>query len=153
MKSRTCRLHRGPRTNPVAAAMLRATIRRDINALRTAAELQAWTGGHAANLLNSSGRLLYIVLMAAGEIGLTHEDPDIRILLGMGEALGDLATDGRLEFHRPAIQAGLLAIERVLPELNDWDMGKAALSLDQKVSSADGMGTADLRAAVGLADT
>jgi hypothetical protein len=140
------RRKQSPGMNPVAAAMLRTTIRRDPANLMTDAELHAWNGENAAKLLNAAGRLVYITLGAAEASGFDSNHPDIRICLGMGSALGDLNTDSRLEFHRGAIQAGLLAIERLLPNLNPMSMASAALHLDAMVNSPHGMGTADLHA-------
>lgn len=142
MKPRRYPAHR----NPVAAAILRARIRQDMANLKTTAALQAWNGEHLPNLINSAGRLVYIVLAAAEACGYKADHPDMRVCMGMGEALGDLGQDKRLEFHRPAIQSGLLAIERLLPTLSDWAMGNAAIQLDQLLKAPQGMGTEDLRA-------
>ena len=130
--------------NPVAAAILRAGIRRDVADLKTTAELQAWTGADASKLVNSAGRMMWMVAGAAVACGVSDDSPDVRIIRGMGEALGDLNADGRLEHHRPAIQSGLLAIERLLPKCSDWALGTAALKLDELLKAGKGMGTADL---------
>ena len=142
MKRRKYPAHR----NPVAAAILRAGIRRDVAELKTSAELHAWTGSDAARLVNSAGRMMWIVAGSAVACGEPDDSPDIRIIRGMGEALGDLNADGRLEFHRPTIQSGLMAIERPLPKCSDWALGTAALKLDELLKTGQGMGTADLRA-------
>lgn len=142
MKRRKFPAHR----NPVAAAMFRAAIRREVAELKTTAELQAWNGEHAAKLVNSAGRMMWMVAAAAVECNVHPDSPDLRVIRGMGEALGDLAADGRLEFHRPAIQSGLLAIERMLPVCSDWALGTAALKLDELLATTAGMGTADVRA-------
>jgi len=76
----------------------------------------------------------------------SDDSPDVRIIRGMGEALGDLNADGRLEQHRHSIQSGLMAIERLLPLCSDWALGTAALKLDELLATTAGMGTADLRA-------
>ena len=132
--------------NPVAAAILRAGIRRDVADLKTTAELQAWTGADASKLVNAAGRMMWMVAGAAVACGVSDDSPDVRIIRGMGEALGDLNADGRLEQHRPAIQSGLMAIERLLPLCSDWALGTAALKLDELLATTAGMGTADLRA-------
>ncbi len=138
------RRFRTARFNPVAAAVLRATIQRHVKELLTAAELQAWTGEHVPNLVNTSGRLVYIVLGAAQAAGFTHENPDIRVCMGMGSALADLTADLRIEQHRPAIQAGLLAIERLLPALNPVALFDTAARLDEMIKSGHGLDTDDL---------
>lgn len=137
-------MKRQPRFNPVAAAVLRASIRRHVGELLLAAQLHAWAGHHVANLVNLSGRLVYIVLGAAEPSGFTTDNADIRICLGLGSALADLTSDGRIEQHRPAIQAGLLAIERLLPGLNAVALFDSAAQLDAKVKSGQGMDTDDL---------
>lgn len=135
-----------PIRNPVGLAMVRATIRRDVAELKTATELQAWNGADAAKLVNSAGRMMWMVTSAAVAGGVDVESPDIRIVRGLGEALGDLAADGRLEYHRPTIQSGLLAIERLLPLCTDMQLGLAAVELDELLATGAGMGTSDLRA-------
>ena len=139
-----------PIRNPVAEAVLlydvRAAIRADVANLKTAAELQAWTGSSAANLISNAGRMLWIVLGAALSCGVDKESADVRILRGLGEVLGDLQADGRIEQHRASIQAGLLAAERLLPMCSDISMAAASYELDGLLSTARGMGTADLAA-------
>ena len=135
-----------PIRNPVGLAMVRATIRRDVAELKTTAELQAWNGADAPRLVNSAGRMTWMVASAAVAGGVNVESPDIRIVRGLGEALGDLAADGRLEYHRPTIQSGLLAIERLLPMCTDMHLARAAVELDEMLSTTAGMGTSDLRA-------
>ncbi len=139
-----------PIRNPVAEAVLisdvRAAIRDDVANLKTAAELQAWTGSSAANLISNAGRMLWIVLGAALACGIDKESADIRILRGLGEALGDLQADGRIEQHRASIQAGLLAAERLLPLCSDIAMAAASYELDGLLNTAQGMGTSDLAA-------
>jgi hypothetical protein len=132
--------------NPVAAAILRAGIRRQVLELKTAADLQAWDGANAARLVNSAGRMVFVVAHAATACGVGADEPDSRIVRGMAEAVGDLAADGDMERHRPAIQAGLLAIDRLLPRCNDWALGLGAQELERLLASTAGMGTADIHA-------
>lgn len=153
-KSKIRRAHAG--VHPVAAAMARAqraefrqrvreAITADVAHLQGMAEMQAWMGEHRANLINTAGRLVFIVLGAAQRGGLTNDEPDVRIALGMGSALGDLGEDGRLDHHRPAIQSGLMAIERLLPRVDAMHMADAADELDRLLGMGTGMGTADLK--------
>lgn len=126
--------------------MIRSRIRRDVSELKTSADLHAWTGANAAHLINSAGRMVWMVASAAVACGINEDDPDTRILRGMAEAVADLAADGRMEFHRPSIQAGLLAVERLLPKCSDWALGTAALDLDRLLGTSQGMGTSDISA-------
>lgn len=136
--------------HPVAVAYIRKGIREDVTRLERNAQLQAWGGSHAANLVNLSGRLAYIVGHASAACGVDADHPDMRILRGMGEALGDLAANlTAIETHRPAILSGCAAVGRLLPGCNDWALGLAAVELDQLLAAGQGMGTSDLRAATG----
>ena len=139
---------RTQKSNPVAAAVLRATILRHVKELQTTAELQAWTGAHLANLVNTSGRLVYIVLGAAESAGFTEQHPDIRVCLGMGSALADLTSDSRIEQHRPAIQAGPLAIGRLLPSLSAIALFDSAARLDALIKGGHDLDTDTLHALV-----
>lgn len=145
-RSKIRRIHTG--THPVARAMARSAlagaVRKDMADILNAAQLHAWAGSNPPRLVNDAGRLVYVVLGAATAAGMTTESPEIRIVLGMGEALGDLVADGDIERHRPAIQSGLLALERLLPSMNPGAMFDAAVELDHKLATTAGMGTADL---------
>lgn len=137
--------------HPVAVALVRKGIREDVTRLERSANLQAWASNHAANLVNLSGRLAFIVGHAACACQVDADHPDMRILRGMGEAIGDLAQDfDAIEQHRPAILSGCAAIGRLLPFCNDWALGLAAVELDQLLASSEGMGTSDLRRAMGV---
>lgn len=144
---------RAPKSNPVAAAVLRATIMRHVKELYTAADLQAWNGAHWANLINTSGRLVFIVLGAAPPAGFAESHPDIRVCLGMGSALADLTTDRDIERHRPAIRAGLAAIDRLMPHLKAEALFEAAAQLDAMIKGGEDIDTDALRALVHQQET
>jgi hypothetical protein len=131
-------------STPVGRAMLANAVRRDIASVLSSAQLHAWAGDTPPLLLNNAGRMVYVVLGAAAQMGVGTESPDIRILLGLGEALGDLATDGDIERHRPAIQSGLLAAERLLPKMDAMAMLASAQELEFLLSTPQGMGTSDI---------
>ena len=136
--------------NPVVEAVIRANIEADIDRLRTGAELHAYTGANAPALANLAGRLVYIVCHAAREHGL-GETPEARIMAGMANALADLAErpDG-MEKQRGAIQSGLAAIDRLMPQLGTWSLAAGALELDEILAQTGGMGTSDVRRALGM---
>lgn len=137
--------------HPVAVALVRKGIREDVARLDSKAQLHALTGEHAANLVNLSGRLAFIVGHAASACQVDADHPDMRILRGMGEAIGDLAQDfDAIEQHRPAILSGCAAIGRLLPLCNDWALGLAAIELDQLLASNKDVATSDLRKAMGV---
>lgn len=133
------------KSNPVEVALLRASYRVELNRLRTLADLQAFAGNHIENLVDCAGRMLFITADAVSKKPGADQNPDVSVLRGMGEALGDLVKDRRMEFHRPAIQAGLMAIERLLPSLDPIDLANATAGLESMLTETDAIGTAELR--------
>lgn len=136
---------------PVAIAVLRVSIQKDLDELRTDANLHAYMGDDVDNILSKAGRMVYMVLFAVGkQKTIPNDHPDVRIIVGAGNALGDLnTTPASLEQQRGAVRSGLAAIDRLLPELSDWALAEGALRLDQLLASSEGMGTRDLRIALG----
>lgn len=147
MRKQGAKRHRRTTDNPVGRALLvhdlHVAIAAELKEWRTAAELQAWTGNNLQRLVNAVGRLTYIVLHTVATQGISPEHPDVRIILGAGEALGDLVADGRLEFHRPAIRSGLMAIERLLLQCDMLNLAHAAIELDNMLAKGD-MSTSSL---------
>ena len=136
--------------NPVTEAVIRSRIEEDIQRLRTAVGLQAYIGEDAAMVANMAGRLVYIVCHAAGVHGL-GETPEARILAGTANALADIAeTPAELERQRGAVIAGLQAIDRLMPKLHTFSLAAGAMELDNLLTTASGMGTADVRRALGM---
>ena len=136
--------------NPVTEAVIRSRIEEDIQRLRTAVGLQAYIGEDAAMVANMAGRLVYIVCHAAGVHGL-GETPEARILAGTANALADIAeTPAELERQRGAVIAGLQAIDRLMPKLHTFSLAAGSLELDNLLHSTNGMGTADVRRALGM---
>ena len=136
--------------NPVTEAVIRSRIEEDIQRLRTAVGLQAYIGEDAAMVANMAGRLVYIVCHAAGVHGL-GETPEARILAGTANALADIAeTPAELERQRGAVIAGLQAIDRLMPKLHTFSLAAGSLELDNLLHTANGLGTADVRRALGM---
>ena len=136
--------------NPVTEAVIRSRIEEDIQRLRTAVGLQAYIGEDAAMVANMAGRLVYIVCHAAGVHGL-GETPEARILAGTANALADIAeTPAELDRQRGAVIAGLQAIDRLMPKLHTFSLAAGSMELDNLLHSASGMGTADVRRALGM---
>ena len=137
--------------NPVTEAVVRQRIEGDIQRLRTEAGLQTYMGGDAARIANMAGRLVYVVCHAAGHHGL-GETPEARILAGTANALADIAeTPAELDRQRGAVIAGLQAIDRLMPKLHTFSLAAGSMELDNLLHSANGMGTADVRRALGMA--
>lgn len=136
--------------NPVKEAVIRQSIEADIQRLRTDTGLQAYMGDDAARIASMAGRLVFITCHAAGMHGL-GETPEARILAGTANALADIAgTPAELERQRGAVIAGLQAIDRLMPRLHTLSLAAGALELDHLLATKAGMGTADVRRALGM---
>ncbi len=138
--------------NPVKEAVIRQSIEADIQRLRTDTGLQAYMGDDAARIASMAGRLVFITCHAAGMHGL-GETPEARILAGTANALADIAgtpTPAQLERQRGAFIAGLQAIDRLMPRLHTLSLAAGALELDHLLATTAGMGTADVRRALGM---
>ena len=82
-----------------------------------------------------------------------HVNPvkEARILAGTANALADIAeTPAELERQRGAVIAGLLAIDRLMPKLHTFSLAAGSLELDNLLHTANGLGTADVRRALGM---
>lgn len=127
-------------------------VQRDVRGLQIDAGLHCWTGNNASTMVNTCGRLLYIVAFAANAAGVSHDHPDLRIMRGMSEALGDLADDlHAIERHRASIQSGLGAIDRLLPLCTLAALLEGSYELEQRLNSVRGLGTNDVRELIGVA--
>ena len=136
--------------NPVTEAVIRVRIEEDIQRLRTDAGLQAFMGDDAARIASMAGRLVYIVSFAAGLHNL-GDTPEASILAGTANALADIAnTPEELDRQRGAVIAGLSAIDRLMPKLHTLSLAAGAMELDNLLHTANGMGTADVRKALGM---
>lgn len=127
-------------------------VQRDVRGLQIDAGLHCWTGNNASTMVNTCGRLLYIVAFAANAAGVSHDHPDLRIMRGMSEALGNLADDlHAIERHRASIQSGLGAIDRLLPLCTLAALLEGSYELEQRLNSVRGLGTNDVRELIGVA--
>ncbi len=127
-----------------------AAVQRDVRGLQIDAGLHCWTGNNAGTMVNTCGRLLYIVAFAANAAGVSPDHPDLRIMRGMSEALGDLADDlDAIERHRASIQSGLAAIDRLLPLCSLAALLEGSYELELRLNSVRGMGTNDVRELIG----
>ena len=123
------------------------SINNERNTLLTPAEVQYLLADPTAGLAGlRSGRGSYDNILSMNAVlkkGQAIEDARV-IVRGFAGIYA--AADGRLEYHRPTIQSGRLAIERLLPMCSDMDLCRAAVDLDQLLATTAGMGTSDLRA-------
>ena len=66
--------------------------------------------------------------------------------------LNDIAeTPAELDRQRGAVIAGLSAIDRIMPKLHTFSLAAGSMELDNLLHSENGMGTADVRRALGMA--
>ena len=111
-------------SNPVSQAVVRRQVMQSLARLKRDCELQAYIGSRVPELVSDACMTLYAVAYAHMICKLPTDTPDVRIMRGLASALADLAMHpAQLEVHRPAIQSGLAAIERVLPNLEPLAIG------------------------------
>lgn len=135
-----------------AAQELADRILRDVRGLQIDAGLHTWTGNNASTMVNLGGRLLYIVAFAATAARVPTDHPDLRIMRGMSEALGDLASNlDDIERHRGSIQSGLAALDRLLALCAPFDLLAGSYELDELLHTTRHMGTADVGKMLGVA--
>ena len=136
-------------SNPIAQAMIRKQVMGALARLKTDSEMQAYAGARVAELVSDACMLLYSVAWACRVKRIKADHPDARIMRGLASALADLAAHpAQLETHRPAIQSGLAAIERVLPSLEPLALGVGMVECKNRIE-AQGIGANDIHAMLG----
>ena len=130
--------------NPWVLRQAEAQIKRDMDRLQQDADWQAWVkDDNSADLVVAASRVLWITDAAVQASGLPLDSPDMRIIAGAANALGELANHpSRLATHRAAIQSGILAAQRLWERVDAFTLGYAALAFDKTVI-ASGIGTQD----------
>lgn len=123
--------------HPLKRGAILQQLKQDMEAIRTAAELQVWGSDHAAQMVNNLGRLFWIVDHAATRCRLPPETPELRVIAGAANALADLGRRQQdIEHHRPSLLSGVLAVERLWPRLNPYALGIAAMDFDNAMAAA-----------------
>ena len=136
-------------SNPIAQAVVRSNVMASLKRLKTDSELQAYAGSRVSELVSDACMLLFAVAWAHKTMGLPTDSPDARIMRGLASALGDLASHpAQIETHRPAIQSGLAAIERVLPGLEPLVIGVGMVECKARIAEA-GIGSNDIHELLG----
>lgn len=135
---------------PVGVAAMEATVAEHIAKLKRHAGLVTWLGEDTDDLLNCLGHLVYITISAIGRGCGNPASSDVAIVMGMAESLGDIqAQPWRLESLRPSLQVGMLALQRAMEGIAPFELAIDSVQLDRLVQSGRGMGTDDLRRALG----
>lgn len=122
--------------NPVFRATALAKLKSDMEKLRMMADIQVWASDHAANVVYMTSRILWIVDRAASTSRIPPDTPEIRVIGGAANALVDLAArPHELEIHRPALQAGIMAADRLWARLDIYALGNAAMDFNHAVQN------------------
>lgn len=124
---------------------IEAMLRKDMARIVSAAEWETFVRTeNRADMIYTAGRILFVASHAAERCGISTDHPDMRIMLGAASALGDMATrPSETEQHRPAVQSGLKAAERIWPTLDIFAMGTAGIEFDQMAKSIEGVKLGD----------
>ena len=128
--------NRAVRLMNAARQKVLASVKKDIECLKTTAGLHVWTGNDAILTVHFSMRLFFIALGAAMLSDISADDLDVRILRSSVNAASDLRdTPAALESHRAAIKAGLTSIDRLLPRCSDYSVAQAAINLEHALKT------------------
>lgn len=131
--------------NPVAAAILKVQIRKDLQVMQTDAMLHALIGENDTKLIDNAARMAFIASEGARRCELPSDSPDMRIVAGMASALADLATGkGDRQLHKLSISSGLQACSRLLEQCSVWAIGLAAMMVDDLINSPNGLTLFDI---------
>ena len=136
-------------SNPVSQAVVRRKVMESLARLKRDCELQAYMGSRVPEMVSDACMTLYSVAYAHMVCKLPTDTPDVRIMRGLASALADLAQHpAQLELHRPAIQSGLAAIERVLPDLEPLAIGVGMVKCKAAIAR-NGISAADIQQMLG----
>lgn len=102
------------------------------------AHIHALIGGDPKLMVNTAGRVLFVVLGAAMAQGIEAELPEIRIIRGAVNAVHDQAGEVDIpEQRRASIVSGLEAVDRLMPSLARTNLINAAINLEMLLSRQD----------------
>ena len=132
---------RNPRQSLVARAVERAALAKwrsmvaeDYRSILSTAEIQAMQSDHSANLVNTAGRVLFVVLGAAVAEGVDDADPHMQAVIAAVNAVHDQAGVETIEqAHRDAIVHGLGVSVQLLEVLEHDNVVDAACELELKM--------------------
>lgn len=119
--------------NPIERAVLVAAWKQQA----VSGRIHALIGDDSDKLVNGAGRIFYVVLGACADaqVAIGAEDPDVRILRGSVNALGEQAGEPEIsQQRRGAIVSGLQACDRLVPKLTQRALADAALDLQVRLA-------------------
>ncbi len=79
------------RRQPGLSLIERALVERDWHQTAVTAQIQALYGDNSEGMVDAAGRVMYVVLGAALEEGVSHDLPEIRVIRGAVNAVHDQA--------------------------------------------------------------
>lgn len=102
------------------------------------AQMLAMCSLDSDKLVNKAGRMLYVVIGACMAEGVSHEDPNVRILRGAVNAVHDQANVSDIpEQRRQSIIIGLQTAAAMIPELDRKALTASACDLAIKLRTGD----------------
>lgn len=123
--------------HPLKRGAILQQLKQDMESIRAAAELQVWAGANAQKAVDHISRLFWIVDEASQRCRIPADTPELRVIAGAAHALIDLGRRPQdIEIHRPSLQAGTLAVERLWPRLSPYALGIAAIDFDRAMAAA-----------------
>lgn len=119
---------------PGLSLIERALIEKQWHETAVSAQIHALIGDSSDGMVNAAGRVMFVVLGAAITEGISHEQPEIRIIRGAVNAVHDQAGEADIPAARRAsIVSGLEACARLIPELQRRSLITAACDLTLKM--------------------
>lgn len=125
------------RSAPGLSLIEKAMVERDWHSTAVSAQIHALYGDNSDGMVESAGRVLYVILGAAITDGFDPEHINIRIVRGAVNAVHDQAGEQEIAAARRAsIVSGLEAAERLMPVLQRRSVIGAACDLKQKMKTS-----------------
>jgi hypothetical protein len=124
--------NRPPRLN----LMERALIERDWHHTVVSAQIHALYGDNSQGMVDTAGRVLYVVLGAALTEGVDPEREELQAVRSAVSAMHDQIGEPEIpETRRARIVGGLEASERLIPHLPRVSLIRAACDLKEKLKN------------------
>lgn len=118
--------------------MEKAVIANEWRHVALEAQMLALCSLDSEKLVNKAGRMLFVVLGACIADGVSHEDPNVRILRGAVNAVHDQAGEPHIpEQRRQSIIIGLQTAAAMIPELDRKALLESAYDLAVKLRNGD----------------
>lgn len=124
------------RRQPGLSLIERALVERDWHQIAVTAQIQALYGDNSEGMVDAAGRVMYVVLGAVMAEGVSHEQPEVRIIRGAVNAVHDQVGEEAIPAaRRRSIVSGLQACERLIPALERRSLINAACDLKLRMKT------------------